>query len=343
MAAGVSGTAARAALAAVIAFPDGGARRRAMARVVLTGIAEDRDFQRTVAATLAERVPAVEKAIVAAGWRWIAWTDPEFPVALNAIADPPLGVFVCGQLPDAHAVALVGSRRATAYGREVAEYLGKELARAGVWVISGMARGVDAAAHRGALASSGRTVAVWGSGPDRVYPAEHAALAADIARRGCLLTEYPPGSPPLARHFPERNRLVAGLARIVVVVEANERSGALITARLALDEGREVMAVPGSVFSRLSAGPNGLLRAGAAPVLAPADILEVLGVATCPSGEEGEDDLTAAVPSGEAVTVDHLAALTGWPVARVLEALVAAELRGALVREPDGRYRRSRA
>lgn len=338
-----SGEVARAALAAVIAFPDGGAPRRALARAVLAGVAEDRGFQRVVATALAEKVPAVEKAITAAGWRWLAWSEPDFPAPLNALADPPLGVFVRGQLPDTQAVALVGSRRATAYGREVAEYLGKELARAGVWVISGMARGVDAAAHRGALASSGRTVAVWGCGPDRVYPAEHAALAAEIARRGCLLTEYPPGSPPLAHHFPERNRLVAGLARVVVVVEANERSGALITARLALDEGREVMAVPGSVFSRLSAGPNGLLRAGAAPVLGPTDILEVLGVSAPPPAEEGEDELTAVIPGGEAVTVDHLAALTGWPVARVLEALVAAELRGAVAREPDGRYRRSRA
>lgn len=340
---GVSGEVARAALAAVITFPDGGAPRRAMARAVLTGAAEDRGFQRAVATALTDKVPAVEKAITAAGWRWLAWSEPDFPSPLSALADPPLGVFVRGQLPDTQAVALVGSRRATAYGREVAEYLGKELARAGVWVISGMARGVDAAAHRGALASSGRTVAVWGCGPDRVYPAEHAALAAEIARRGCLLTEYPPGSPPLAHHFPERNRLVAGLARVVVVVEANERSGALITARLALDEGREVMAVPGSVFSRLSAGPNGLLRAGAAPVLGPGDILEVLGVAAPPPAEEGEDELTAVIPGGQAVTVDHLAALTGWPVARVLEALVAAELRGAVVREPDGRYRRCRA
>ncbi len=161
----------------------------------------------------------------------------------------------------------MGARRATAYGREVAEYLGRELAAAGVAVVSGMARGVDAAAHRGALAGGGRTVAVWGAGPDRVYPPEHAELAEEIAAPGCLLTEYPPGAPPLAHHFPERNRLIAGLAEAVVVVEADERSGALITARLALDEGREVLAVPGSVFSRLSAGPNGLLRAGAAPVL----------------------------------------------------------------------------
>lgn len=339
----VAGEAARAALAAVVAFPDGGAPRRALARAALGSAAEDGEFERTIRAALADRVPRVEELLAASGWRWLAWDDREFPAALTNLSDPPLGVFVRGRLPEPQAVALVGSRRATAYGREVAEYLGKELASAGVWVISGMARGVDGAAHRGALASAGCTVAVWGAGPDRIYPAEHTAMAAEIAERGGLLTEYPPGAPPLPHHFPERNRLVAGLARVVVVIEASERSGALITARLALDEGREVMAVPGSVFSRLSAGPNGLLRAGAAPVLGPGDILDVLGVSPRASGEETEEELDAFLPGGEAVSVDHVAALSGWPVARVLEALVAAELRGKVVREPDGRYRRNRA
>jgi len=335
---------ARFALAAVVAFPDGGAGGRTVARAALTGGEVDRAWERAVREALAERVPRVEEVLAANGWRWVAWDDAQFPPALASLSDPPLGLFVRGRLPEPQAVALVGSRRATAYGREVAEYLGRELARAGVWVISGMARGVDGAAHRGALASSGCTAAVWGAGPDRIYPAEHAALAEEIAQRGGLLTEYPPGTPPLPHHFPERNRLVAGLARVVVVIEASERSGALITARLALEEGREVMAVPGSVFSRLSAGPNGLLRAGAAPVLSPADVLDVLGVAAPPAvvGEEREE-LDAFLPAGEAVSVDHLAALTGWPVARVLEALVAAELRGTVVREPDGRYRRHRA
>ncbi len=335
---------ARAALAAVIAFPDGGAARRAQARAALAGADAGGAYERAIREALAERVPRVEESLASSGWRWLAWDDGEFPAALTNLSDPPLGIFVRGRLPAPQAAALVGSRNATAYGREVAEYLGKELSRAGVWVISGMARGVDGAAHRGALASSGCTAAVWGAGPDRVYPTEHAALAAEIAERGGLITEYPPGTPPLPHHFPERNRLVAGLARVVVVIEASERSGALITARLALDEGREVMAVPGSVFSRLSAGPNGLLRAGAAPVLAPNDILDVLGVSR-PSAVAAEEreELDAFLPGGEAVSVDHLSALSGWPVARVLEALVAAELRGTVVREPDGRYRRHRA
>ncbi len=335
---------ARLALASVIASPDGGKAGRAMARTALASGDVDRAWERAVCEALEERVPRVEEALAASGWRWVAWDDGEFPAPLASLSDPPLGLFVRGRLPAPQAVALVGSRRATAYGREVAEYFGRELARAGVWVISGMARGVDGAAHRGALASGGWTAAVWGAGPDRIYPAEHAALAEDIAARGGLITEYPPGAPPLPHHFPERNRLVAGLAKVVVVIEASERSGALITARLALEEGREVMAVPGSVFSRLSAGPNALLRAGAAPVLAPSDILDVLGVSPAhPPAEDEPGELEALLPGGEAVSVDHLAALTGWPVAKVLEALLAAELRGTVVREPDGRYRRNRA
>lgn len=265
------------------------------------------------------------------------------PAGVAAISDPPLGLFVRGTLGDAPGVAVVGARRASAYGREVAEHLGHELARGGAAVISGMARGVDAAAHRGALSAGGQTVAVWGSGPDVVYPPEHAALAEEIGACGALVTEYPPGTPPLARHFPERNRLIAALARVIVVVEADERSGALVTARLALDEGRDVMAVPGSIFSRLSAGPNGLLRAGASPVVAASDVLEVVGLAARQERNPGEPPpFLAHVPAGEAVSVDHVAAASGRPVAEVLDELLRLELNGWLVREADGRYRRSR-
>jgi DNA processing protein len=276
------------------------------------------------------------------GWCFITPDEAGFPPRLAAIADPPLGVFMRGSFAAHHAVAVVGARHATAYGREVAEYLGREIARAGVAVVSGMARGVDAAAHRGALAAGGPTVAVWGGGPDRVYPAEHGPLAEEIVTCGCLVTEYPLGCPPRPHHFPERNRIIAGLSEAVVVVEANERSGALITARLALEEGREVMAVPGSVFSRLSAGPNGLLRAGAAPVLTADDVLSVLGLP--PQGvlvAEEEPPLMVLIRAGEAVTVDRLAAASGRPIAQVLEELLALELAGRVVRQADGSYRRS--
>ncbi len=331
----------RLALACVAARPDGGRRGRDAARRYMAG--GDVEADATVADTLTHNVAAVEATLVRLGWRWVAAGECGFPARLAAAADPPLGVFVRGTIPEGHAVALVGARRATAYGREVAEYLGRELSGAGVAVVSGMARGVDAAAHRGALAGGGRTVAVWGAGPDRVYPPEHARLAEEIAASGCLLTEYPPGAPPLAHHFPERNRVIAGLAEAVIVVEADERSGALITARLALDEGREVLAVPGSVFSRLSAGPNGLLRAGAAPVLSADDVLAAIGLpprAAVPG--DPEPALLALIPAGEGVTVDHLAAASGQPVAQVLEGLLALELAGRVAREADGRYRRSR-
>jgi len=297
-----------------------------------------------VRALLAHELPAIEESLKTLGWHFLAAGDASFPAALLALSDPPLGLFMRGALPAGPAVALVGARHASAYGREVAEHFGRELAAAGVVVVSGMARGVDAAAHRGALAAGGPTVAFWGAGPDQVYPREHDRLAEEIAAHGCLLTEYPPGAPPRAQHFPERNRLLAGMCQVVVVVEADERSGALITARLALEEGRDVMAVPGSVFSRLSVGPNGLLRAGAAPALAADDILAVLGLppTRVAANNDGEEPVVlAALPHGEAVTVDHVAAQAGKTIAEVLQALLELELAGRVVREPDGRYRRS--
>jgi DNA processing protein len=330
---------ARLALACLLTR-SGGAAARAWARRV---VADAAAASAEVAEAIARKLSAVESEVGALGWHWVAAGDPTFPGRLAAIADPPLGIFVRGCTSDGPAAAIVGSRHASAYGREVAEHLGRELAAAGVCVVSGMARGVDAAAHRGALASGGPTVAVWGSGPDRVYPREHASLAEEIAAAGALLTEYPPGTAPLPRNFPERNRLIAGLAQVVVVVEANERSGALVTARLALDEGRDVMAVPGSVFSQLSAGPNGLLRAGAAPVLSAADVLAVLGVTPPVAAAEEAPGLLDALPRGEAVTVEHLAAAAAVTVAEALELLLRFELDGWLVREADGRYRRNAA
>src|SRR5581483_9401949 len=180
---------------------------------------------------------------------------------------PPPGLFLRGRAdPDVlarPAVAIVGARACSGYGASVARSLGRELARAGLVVVSGLARGVDAEAHRGALDGGGPTVAVLGCGIDRDYPALHAELASAIAGGGLIVSEYPPGVQPAPWRFPARNRIVAGLAAVTVVVEARERSGALITADLALEEGREILAVPGEVTSALSAGTNSLLRAGA--------------------------------------------------------------------------------
>lgn len=289
-------------------------------------------------------VPALLDRLHGMGWRWVAPPDPQFPAGVAALADPPLGLFVRGELPRRDGAAVVGSRRATPYGLRVARVLGSELAAAGIPVVSGMARGVDAAAHEGALEARGSTVAVWGTGPDRIYPPEHGGLAeAIVAGGGALVTEFPPGTPPRRHHFPQRNRILAGLASAVVVVEAAARSGALNTARQALDEGREVWAVPGSVFSELSLGPNALLRLGARPLVVPAELVQELG------GQPAADDAAApapaspvlqAIPFERALPVDAIAAAAGREVGEVLAELLELELEGRVVRQPDGSYAR---
>ncbi|HSL17796.1 MAG TPA: DNA-processing protein DprA [Methylomirabilota bacterium] len=297
-----------------------------------------------VARLLDDEVPAVLASARRAGWRWLVPGDDGYPELLQHVADPPLGLFVRGELRPAPVVAVVGSRRATAYGRQVARLLAEELAAAGVIVASGMARGVDAAAHEGALAGGGATWAVWGTGPDTVYPAEHRALASAIAAAGALITEYLPGTPPRRHHFPERNRILAGLASAVVVVEAAARSGALITARLALDEGREVLAVPGSILSEVSVGPNTLLHLGARPMLTPRDVLDAIGHPAA----EGRSRPAAAHPllehldAGESVTADELVARSGLGISEVHGALLELELAGDVERARDGRFLRRR-
>ena len=225
---------------------------------------------------------AFTQRLAASGIRWLARSDPAFPLGLRSLFDPPPGLFLRGtaeaRLLDVPAVAIVGARACSAYGAHVARAFGRELAGAGLVVVSGMARGVDGEAHRGALDSGGATIAVLGCGIDRDYPAAHAELARRIAANGLIVSEYPPGVEPAPWRFPARNRIVAGLAQATVVVEARERSGALITADLALEEGREVFAVPGEITSALSAGANGLLRLGATAATSAADVLESFGL-----------------------------------------------------------------
>jgi DNA processing protein len=212
--------------------------------------------------------------------------DACFPALLGAIHDPPPELYLRGSagasLLDGPAVAVVGARSCSSYGRAVARSLARELAAAGVVVVSGMARGIDGEAHRGALDARGVTLAVLGCGVDRDYPAAHAELARRICERGLVLSEYEPGVEPAPWRFPARNRIIAGLARATVVVEARERSGALITADFALEEGREVLAVPGEITSALSAGTNALLRLGATPVTCAGDVRESLGIEATP-------------------------------------------------------------
>lgn len=290
-----------------------------------------------------DEVPALLRRLDDNGWRWIVPGESDYSEGVANLSDPPLGLFVKGEIPRARTVAVVGSRRATPYGLEVAAVLGRQMAGAGIAVASGMARGVDASAHRGALESGGPTVAVWGTGPDRVYPPEHKELAHDIASNGALLTEFPPGTPPRRHNFPKRNRVLAGLAQAVVVVEAGARSGALITARHALEEGRDVWAVPGSIFSDLSLGPNALLRAGARPLLVPAELIDDLGgrpqsPSSRPPATEDSHPLLAHLPHGTAATTDELSHRSGLPVSRLSVELLQLEVAGVVERRPDGTF-----
>lgn len=277
--------------------------------------------------------------------RWVARSDPQFPARLRAIHDPPPGLFVRGDAPlallDRVSVAVVGARACSPYGVAVATSLGRELAAAGVIVVSGLARGVDGAAHRGAL-DSGLTIAVLGCGIDRDYPRAHASLAAEIARHGLILSEYPPGVEPAPWRFPARNRIVAGLASATVVVEARERSGALITTDLALEEGREVFAVPGEITSQLSAGTNALLRLGATPVTCAADVLTAIGVDPAPPRPpvalSGAPAAVHAIVADGAAGVDEIARRADLSAGLVAAALTELELLG-LVTHADGVYR----
>jgi DNA processing protein len=274
--------------------------------------------------------------------------DPEYPAALRAIADPPQTLYVRGKLVEADrtAVAVVGSRRASPYGVAVAEWLGRELARNGVTVVSGLARGIDAAAHRGALQGGGRTIAVLGCGVDIIYPPEHGRLVAQITGAGAVLSEYPPGTPPLKHQFPRRNRLISGLALGVVVVEGREDSGALITADCALDQGREVFAVPGPVFAQTSVLPHRLLQQGAKLATTVEDILEELHlpmrpVLTPSVALIGAQAAVYAQLTLDPQHIDVVALRSGLPIAEVARTIVALELQGMVRALAGQRYVRA--
>jgi DNA processing protein len=286
-------------------------------------------------------------ALDAHGLRWLARSAAGFPSRLAAIHDPPPGLFLRGsaepELLERPAVAIVGARSCSDYGAHVARRLARELASAGVVVVSGLARGVDGYAHRGALDGGGETVAVLGCGVDRDYPRAHASLAGQIASTGLVLSEYPPGVAPAPWRFPARNRIVAGLAAATVVVEARERSGALITADLALEQGRDVLAVPGEITSALSEGTNSLLRLGAAPVTRVEDVLEAIGIepqeTPAPPPPGGPAGIALSALEGGAGTADEIVRATGLSSAEVAAALTELELAG-LVIASSGVYRR---
>jgi DNA processing protein len=301
------------------------------------------------AAELLVRVDDLLAAAARTGAEPIGWLDARYPPQLRTIADPPPLLWVRGDPTclSLRAVAIVGSRAASVYGLSVAQRLAFDLAASGVTVVSGLARGCDGAAHEGALEAGGRTVGVVGCGPDVVYPAEHRNLYGRVVRQGAVVSELGPGTPPLPHHFPWRNRIISGLSAAVVIVEASERSGSLITAECALEQGRDVMAVPGNVLTERHVGSHRLLADGARLVQSARDVLEELGwdaATTKPARapetrrEELCEPLLAHLPPGEDCDVDQLAARSGLPAATILRDLTRLELDGAVRRTGAGRF-----
>lgn len=262
----------------------------------------------------------------------------DYPPLLAAIPDPPACLWTRGDhaIFTGLAVAVIGARFASKEGVTAAREIACDLARAGIVVVSGLARGIDAAAHRGALDGGGKTIAVLGTGIDRVYPAENDSLSEEIAAKGLLVTEFPLGSPPEDWHFPRRNRIISGLSKAVVVVEAKEKSGSLITARLAADQGRDVMAVPGSIVGGRNRGANALLRDGAKLVESAVDILQELGL-------DGAAFRRRESPELIEFTVDELAVQLKIPAGEALARLLEWELSGEVQRIGSGRFARRRS
>jgi DNA processing protein len=276
----------------------------------------------------------------------IALGDAAYPAPLLHCGDPPLMLFVEGRIELLHqsAVAVVGSRHATPQGLAHARAFATALSQAGVTVVSGLAAGIDGAAHEGALLGRGRTVAVVGTGLDIVYPRRHAALARRVVEDGALVSEYAPGTPVLAHHFPHRNRLIAGLTLGTLVVEAALKSGSLITARLASECGREVFAVPGSILSPQSSGCHALIRQGAQLVESAQEILQTLRLAAeaSPGADRDTiiDDPLLTALGHDPVGLDLLSARTGWPASTLAARLLDLELQGLVARLPGGLYQR---
>lgn len=283
----------------------------------------------------------------ALGVTLLSLQDPDYPPLLAAIYDPPPFLYVKGdpQTANPYPVAVVGSRRASHYGKTVAERLSRELAEQGVTIVSGFARGIDTIAHQAALAAGGRTIAVLGCGIDQIYPPEHRSLSEEVAEQGLILSEFPLGTPPDGRNFPQRNRIISGLSLGCLVVEATLESGSLITARCALDQGREVFAIPGSILSETTAGTHQLIRSGAKLVERVEDILEEIlpQVRRVPRESafapvlEGEEKKLYDLLGFEPKHIDQLIHESTLSIAVVSGLLLALELRG-IARQLTGKF-----
>jgi DNA processing protein len=319
-----------------------------------------RDWVRSAIATSLNLCVPVRAEAVDACLEWardpahhlLVEEDPRYPALLREIPDPPVLLFAKGRLEllQAEAIAIVGSRNATPRGLQDARDFAGEFSRRGLCVVSGLARGIDAAAHTGALAFAGSSIAVLGTGPDRIYPAGNAKLARELAATGCIVTEFPVGTTPMARNFPQRNRIISGLARGVLVVEAAPRSGSLVTAHVAASQGREVFALPGSIHATLSKGCHQLIREGAKLVEDAEHVIEEI------PAWHGLGGLSRDEPSPEArcadslldamgfapVSVDTVAGLTGLEASTCIERLVILELEGHVRRLAGGLFQRSR-
>ena len=275
----------------------------------------------------------------------LTWDDDAYPRRLQDVDDAPPVLYVRGtlEIADEWAVAVVGTRRVTAYGRQVAHELARFLAQNGIVVVSGLARGVDGIAHKAAVEAGGRTLAVLGCGVDRIYPPEHRRLAEQIMESGALISDYAPGTPPEGPNFPPRNRIISGLSLAVVVIEAGKSSGALITANFALEQGRDVFALPGNITAPQSKGTNRLIQDGAQPLLTPQDVLDYLNLSRVTEHREAQAVLPANPVEAqlldsighEPAHVDEISVRAGLPVETVSATLTMMELKG-MVRQVGG-------
>jgi DNA processing protein len=315
-----------------------------------------------IRATVAQSLPATDDPTLAKAAATLdeqevrilsLWDGDAYPPLLRHLPDPPALLYLRGALADQPALAVVGARQASAAGRRLTGELCAELAARGIAIVSGLARGIDTAAHEGALRGQGQTIAVLGCGIDRIYPPENRRLFQRIGERGAILSEYPPDTPPLAGHFPGRNRIISGLAQGVLIVEAAEGSGSLITAEFALEQGREVFAVPGPVYAETSGGVNRLLKEGAHLVTGVADILDVLWPgAPSKQQREAEDSLLSTLDEpannvyrnlrDEPLHIDELARKTGLTPMELSAILLHLELQGGVEQLPGMRYLRCR-
>lgn len=313
------------------------------------GLAEaglgEKVIERVLAARQSVNLDSVCEKIESQGITILTWQDESYPARLKEIDQPPPVLYLRGEyLPDdLFAVAIVGTRKVTPYGRQVTEEIAAFLAANGMTVISGLARGVDAIAHQTSLKVGGRTIGILGSGVDKIYPPENRSLADQMMERGAVMSDYPVGTPPDATNFPPRNRIISGLSLAVVVVEAAETSGALITAEFAAEQGREIFAIPGSIFAPQSKGTNRLIQKGAQPLLTPEDLMQALDLTRVGAQKSARkilpsDETEARVLDllgSEPLHVDEIRSQAGLPIEKISAALAMMELKG-MVRQVGG-------